>query len=54
MNQEERDILIEVRTNQKILMKNFDNHLRHHLMYSVMAWSATLSALTALVVLLLK
>lgn len=54
MQQEDRDRLIRVETNLETLIKNFDNHLRHHLLYSVMAWSATLSALTALLVLILK
>ncbi len=59
MNKEEinpsnHDILIEVRTKLEIMIKQFDNHIKHHILYSVMGWGAAFAAITSLTVILLK
>lgn len=59
MNEEEtnssnHDILIEVRTKLEVLIKQFDNHIKHHILYSVMGWGAAIAAITSLVIIIIK
>lgn len=46
--------LIKIETILNELKTDFDNHLKHHLLYSLMAWSATLGLLTTIIIMLIK
>lgn len=55
MNEKERDeLLIEIRTQLKVLIKGFDNHLNHHFRYNLFAWGVALSAIVGLVITIIK
>lgn len=53
-NPSDHDILIEVRTELEIMVKQFDNHIKHHILYSIMGWGTAFAAITSLVILLIK
>lgn len=46
--------ITEIKTNIQWLIKSQDNHLMHHMRYSIMAFGAALSAITALIILVIK
>ncbi len=53
-NPSDHDILIEVRTELEIMVKQFDNHITHHILSSIMGWGTAFAAITSLVILLIK
>lgn len=52
--QSDHDVLLEVKSDVKWLKEGFNNHLKHHFRYNIMAWSAAISAIIALILLLCK
>lgn len=49
----DHDILIHLEIILKELKVDFDNHLKHHFRYSVMAWGIALGAIVTLVIALI-
>lgn len=54
MDDEDHDILIRLEVILKELKIDFDNHLKHHFRYSVMAWGIALGAIVTLAIALIK
>ena len=54
MNQEERDILIEVRGDTKWLKDAFTTHLSEHFRVRILAVGSLIAAITALLITLLN
>lgn len=50
----DHDLLIEAITILKELKVDFDNHLKHHFRYSMLAWGVALSAIVTLAIALIK
>lgn len=52
--QSDHDLLICIDIELRELKKGFENHLQHHLQYSLMAWTATIGLVVALILALTK
>jgi len=50
----DHDVLICIEVKLKDLKTNFDNHLQHHFRYTIMAWTATIGLVVALILALVK
>ncbi len=50
----DHDDLIEIKTKLNILMSQFDNHLKHHFRYNILAWTVALGAIVSLAVIVIK
>jgi hypothetical protein len=51
----ERDeLLIELQTDVKWLIKSQDNHLQHHFRYTLAAWGVALAAIIGLIITVIK
>ena len=46
----DHDRLVEMNTKLDLLMGQFTNHLKHHFLYTLTAFSVTLTAIAALIV----
>lgn len=52
--QSDHDLLIRIDERTEILERHFDNHLKHHFRYNLLAWSVALGAIVTLTVVLIK
>ena len=54
MTDKDRQLLIEVHSDVKLLRKDFENHLQDHKKYMLMAWTTCIGLIITLVTILLK
>lgn len=54
MESRDHDILIRISVKQDILMTQFNNHIKHHRVYTLLAFSTSLSLIAALILVIVK
>lgn len=54
MDKSDHDLLICIDVKLKELKTGFENHLQHHFRYTIMAWTATIGLVVALILALAR
>jgi len=54
MEDSDHDLLIKVNVKQDMLMNQFNNHLKHHRVYTLLAFSTSLGLIVSLILVIVK